>query len=97
MHKWRIIQNGLAWIIALEMIVALTCAVYYALILGAGTDSFIRFGDSGYAARLGALMTFVGLSVLFLFREPISTWLIQWASVMQRYKEIEDEEDEDDE
>ena len=96
MAKWRTVQNLLAWIIAIEMIAALTCTVYYALLVGAGTESFLRFGNSAYAANIGSLATFIGLVLLFLFREPITAWVMRWAVIMQSHKDAE-EDDEDDE
>ena len=99
MAKWRTIQNGLAWLIATEMIAALTAMVYYALLVGSATESFMRWGDATYAAKVGSLATFVGLVILFMFRESISKWVMMWADTAQRWREMdtEDNEDEDDE
>jgi hypothetical protein len=97
MYKWRVTQNALAWIIAMEMIAALTSAIYYALLVGAGTDSFMKYGDATIVAKVGSLVTFAGLVLLFVMRERVSAWVFQWAEVMQAHRYDDDDEEEDDE
>jgi hypothetical protein len=99
MAKWRVIQNGLAWLIAMEMIAALTCAMYYALLVGTATDSFMKYGNAYLVANVGSAITFIGLATLFLMRERVSAWVLLWADVMQKSREnsSNDDEEEDDE
>jgi uncharacterized membrane protein len=97
MHKWRVIQNALAWLIAMEMIAALTCAVYYALLVGTATDSFMKYGNAYFAADVGSVVTFISLVMLFLMRERVSAWVLLWADFFQSQHMIKEDEEEDDE
>ena len=97
MSKWRTVQNLLAWFIAVEMIGALSLMVGYATFLGSATESFMRFGDTTYAAKLAGAMTFAGLVIIVTLRERITEWLLHWAEIMQSSVAEEPEDDEDDE
>ena len=91
MSKWRTVQNLLAWIIALETMAALSFAVFYAIWTGSATDSLVMYGDPFYAAKWGASATFVGLVLLFAFRDPITAWILYWAPKIQEWQREQQE------
>jgi hypothetical protein len=95
--RWvRAAQNFLAWVITIEMMLAVSCAVFYAIWAGSATESFMKFGDPYYAAKLGATAVFVGIGVLVLFNERITTFLFRWAEFYQQ-RRLEAAEDDDEE
>lgn len=99
MAKWRTTQNALAFFIAAEMILALTAAVYYFTYMGSYLESFMRYGDSAYAAKIAAGLTFAGMIGIFLLREKLTAWVeyMGYLATIPDEEEDEEEEDEDDE
>jgi hypothetical protein len=98
MAKWRTAQNILAYIVSIEMIITVSLMVFWAVSIGAGTESLMKFGDRLYAAKIAGALTFIGMVVLFAIRDYIMSGIMWFARyIEQRNAMMADNDEEEDE
>lgn len=107
MYKWRVVQNGLAAIIALETIAFLSIGTYFAILIASQESihtviAINRFGGAEHIAGIGGGAVFIGCALLFAYRDQVTEWVLMWAKAIQASRDEDvlseyDYEEEDDE